>query len=264
MKQINGFYINSLPKAPSNRKYTDFDLAKMNAKVFNKKNIHDINVISQLRMWFDDLKQPTEAQVRRAMILLIDEDYALKSGGESASDKIYSSSLKWMQAHPTSGLDYEPVIIKKWSTNFEDVLITFKEIEELWNLTITPKEKEETDIDNIIGCLGMLVGNCRVNKHDMKGRETDWILTYLQRYNEKDILKQLDIIHDRRKADCDNFISTGNGILGNDLNTVCPIKTQNHIDDMQNNILSCETVRTLLTSKGTSCYATVVPRKVKK
>ncbi len=246
MKQINDFYINGLPKSSTGRNYTDFELAQMNAKVFQKKNINDIAVISQLRMWFDDLKQPTEAQVRRAMILIIDEDYAIKSGGESASDNIYSSSLKWMQAHPVSGLDYEPVIIKKWSTNFNDVLITFKEIEELWNLTITPEEKEEENIDTIIGCLGMLVGNCRVNKHDMKGRETDWILTYLDKFDKKKILKQLEIIRNRRKDECDTFISTKNGILGDDFETVCPIKTQKHIDDMQNNILSCETVKILI------------------
>src|SRR5690606_14889254 len=128
--------------------------------------IHDISVISQLRMWYGDLKQPTEAQVRRALILVIDEDYALKSGGESASDNIFSSSLKWMQANPKSGLDYEPVLIKKWSRNFKDVLITFEEIVELWNLTITSKEKKEQDEDNILGALGMLIHNCRINNHN--------------------------------------------------------------------------------------------------
>jgi len=246
MKQINGFYINSIPKAPTGRNYTDYELAIMDTKVFNKRKIHDIGVISQLRMWYDDLKQPTESQVRRAMILIIDEDYAIKSGGESASDRIYSSSLKWMQAHPISGLDYEPVLIKKWSTNFNDVLITFKEIEELWNLTITPEEKEEENEDSIIGCLGMLIGNYRVNKHNMEGRKTDWILTYLDRFDKNKTIKQLDIIYNRRKEEYDTFISTKNGILGDDLNNVCPIKTQKHIEDLQNNILSCETIRILL------------------
>ena len=143
-------------------------------------------------------------------------------------------------------MDYEPVIIKKWSTNFEDVLITFKDIEELWNQTITPEEKNEEETDNIIGALGMLMHNYRTNNHTNKNHRTDWIIPYLKKFDTKRVLKELDIIYNKRKKECEEYISSGNGILGDDFKTICPIKTEKYISDMKKNIEVCETIKLII------------------
>ncbi len=245
----NKCFINTLPKNKLGKNYNDFELANMKAKVFLKKNIYGIDVLPQLRHWFSDLKQPSEKQVRNAMLLIIDEDYAIKCGGESNSDNMFSSSLKWMQAHPKTGLDTEPVIYKKWSTNFKDVLITFEEIEELWNSTITQQEKDEEAEDSVLACIKKLHRNYRMNKHSNQsdGFNTESTLSYLERpENKKYILKCFDILYDYRKKEYDWFIETNNGILGDDLNTVCPIKTKKYIDDMKKDIEIYDLVKTLI------------------
>lgn len=121
---------------------SDFQLAKLKVKFYNHKYTQgDSSVVAQVRSFFDGIKQPTEALVRRAMVLVIDEDYALKSGGESASDRIYSSSLKIMIADPQTGFDKDVVLLKKYSTVFEEVLITPEEISDLFEACLTSTEK---------------------------------------------------------------------------------------------------------------------------
>lgn len=132
--------------------------------LFFRKNITDpLALEAQLRSWFKTLRQPTIAQVREAMLLVIDEDYTLKMGGGSLSDQLYSSSLKWPQVHPGTGEDYEPVLIKKFSTNFTDVLITLEEITALIRQTLTSEEKKQAQQQNIQAVLTSLHRGYRYN-----------------------------------------------------------------------------------------------------
>jgi hypothetical protein len=83
-------------------------------------------------------------------------DYAIKAGGESASDSMFSSSLKVMIAHPKTGLDTDVVILKKYSKNIEDVYITEKEVRALFNLCKTPVEQKLINESTMMGCIDML------------------------------------------------------------------------------------------------------------
>lgn len=123
----------------------EYEFAKRNINFFNAKHFHNgDDIIAQTRSWLDDKKQPTEGQVRQALIWSYDSygDYKIKSGGGSQADNIFISSLKTEIAHPKTGYDTEVVILKKYSTSFNDVLITVKEIEALLNLSATPRQKE--------------------------------------------------------------------------------------------------------------------------
>src|SRR5271154_3211413 len=73
----------------------EYEFAKRKVNFVNSKYFdEDTDVAAQMRSWFDG-KQPTESQVRNAMIWSYDQfgDYKIKSGGGSASDHVYSSSL---------------------------------------------------------------------------------------------------------------------------------------------------------------------------
>lgn len=108
-----------------------------------------------------NVKQPSESQVRNAMIYAIGypgekPDYMLKAGGESQSDHMYSSSLSVMIAHPKTGLDTDVLILKKYSKKFEDILITEEEVRALFKLCQTPAETELIRKDNIVGLMSLL------------------------------------------------------------------------------------------------------------
>lgn len=101
--------------------------------VFLKNFENDPDALDIAATEMEDTKQPTEAQVRRAMILKIGYEgfwYALKAGGESASDNLYSSSLS-MDMEGPGGEDVEKVIIKKYNSDFNKILITEDEIREI-------------------------------------------------------------------------------------------------------------------------------------
>lgn len=128
-----------------------------NHKNFQNDPIYLSDAVSILR----DLKQPSELTVRRAMIWGVgyggDLDYKIKSGGESNSDSLYSSSLTIDIAHPKTFLDTKVVIMKKYSKNFEDVLITEKEIQDLYKICETPKEKELNKIFQMESGISFLI-----------------------------------------------------------------------------------------------------------
>lgn len=195
MKKIiyneNIYHINKLPE--SNHKKNDFILSQEKTFLFFKKNVHDIEIISQIRSFFSNLRQPSETDVRQAMLLIIDEDYALKSGGESMSDHIFSSSFKWLQADPKTGLDIEPILIKKYSKNFKDVLITLEEIEFLIENTLTEPEKEQKRKSDIESMVGFLVHSIKTGKYnsDIKKR-----LTFTNEVKNKVLSKIKDLNFD--------------------------------------------------------------------
>lgn len=140
------YYVDGFPadlkKKLGVRWKSEWELAKLNVRFYNHKYTEgDSDVLAQLRSLYDGIRQPNENQVRRAMILLINEDYGLKSGGESASDSIFSSSLAIWIADPQTGEDKRVTLVKKYSTKFEEVLITMEEIEQLFELCLTPKER---------------------------------------------------------------------------------------------------------------------------
>lgn len=150
----------------------EYELAKINAKFYNHKHTQgDNDIVAQVRGFFDGIIQPTERRVRNAMILTIDEDYAIKSGGESASDAIYSSSLKIMIADPVTGLDKDVVLVKKYSTKFEEVLITPNEISELFEVCLSSKEKVGVLKDEAFSILNEVTRWKRGGKSNFKDGE---------------------------------------------------------------------------------------------
>lgn len=109
----------------------------------------------------ENVKQPTAQQVRQAMIWgrgYAGEglDYLIKAGGESASDSMFSSCLKVMIAHPKTGLDTDVVVLKKYSTNIEDVYITEAEVRALYKMCQTPEETKKVNQTKVEGAVGML------------------------------------------------------------------------------------------------------------
>jgi len=116
--------------------------------IYNHKNFQEDPIyLSDAVSILTDLIQPSESKVRSAMIWSIgygegDMSYSIKSGGDNNSESHFSSSLSIEIAHPTTGEDTRVVIMKKYSKNFNDVLITEKEIRDLYKLCSTPKEKE--------------------------------------------------------------------------------------------------------------------------
>ena len=141
------YYVDGFPsdlKKELGGRYNDnWELAKRKVNFYNHKYTNgEADTVAQLRDLYKDIKQPTKQHVREAMILIINEDYALKSGGESASDSMYSSSLCIWIADPKTFEDKKVVLIKKYSTKFEDILITMPEIEVLFEGSLTSQEKE--------------------------------------------------------------------------------------------------------------------------
>lgn len=120
-----------------NKGLSSYEFAKRKINIVNSKYFtEDSDVAAETRSWFDN-KQPSENQVRNAMIWSYDQygDYSIKSGGESNADNIYTSHFRTTIANPTTGEDQDVVILKKFSTDFKDVLITIEEIQELQDLT---------------------------------------------------------------------------------------------------------------------------------
>lgn len=137
----------------------EYALAKLGVNFVNAKYFtEDNDVAPQMRSWFDDKKQPTEAQVKNAMIWSYDSygDYQIKAGGGSKSDNIFVSHLRSTIADPVTGNDKDVVILKKYSNNFKDVLITIKEVEALQKLTESSKVRESRRKDNYRGAIGFL------------------------------------------------------------------------------------------------------------
>jgi hypothetical protein len=195
----NTYHIDKLPvaegktKSSTRLKKDDYMLANEKTFIFFKKNIHDFEIANEMRDFFHRIKQPSESKVREAMIIIIDEDYAIKSGGDSKSDHIYSSSFKWMQASPTTGEDIEPVLLKKFSKNFEDVLITLEEIEFLILNSLTEKEKiqkAKNDVESMITFLARTIQRGKYNESFFTTKTKPYTIEFKERVLSK--IKNLD------------------------------------------------------------------------
>ena len=73
-----------------------------------------------------------------------------------------------MQASPINGEDIEPVILKKYSKKFEDVLITLDEIEYLILNSLTEKEKIQKVKNDIESNIGFLVDAIKRGKYKLR------------------------------------------------------------------------------------------------
>lgn len=128
------------------------------------------DAVSALR----DIVQPTKHKVKNAMIWQTGYEgnmYSIKSGGETKSDNMYSSSLTTEIAHPKTGLDTKIVLITKFSKKFEDVLITEKEIRDLYEMCMTPKQKKDKKNQTMLGATKMIIDIFEGHKVNISGRE---------------------------------------------------------------------------------------------
>lgn len=130
-------------------------LCKSKVTVYHHKHMiqGEMNNMGVVNHFFHNLKQPTKSDVLRALILIINEDYALRQGGDNMSSSDFSSSFKITIADPKTGLDKDVVLIKKWSNVFSDILITAEEIRELFKSNLSAKEKAIVDHQNMISTL---------------------------------------------------------------------------------------------------------------
>lgn len=122
-----------------------------------------------------NIKQPTRNQVQHAMIWSIGYDnthyYSIKAGGESISDNLFTSCLMVTIAHPKTGLDTDVVILKKYSKNFEDVLITEKEVRSLYEKCKSPEETKKVNKTNVEGAIHLLLRSFRGLKINISGTD---------------------------------------------------------------------------------------------
>lgn len=144
-------------KAKPMRDLVESELCNQEVTIYNHKYMMQNGFSNEavINGFFSRIKQPTRKQVCDAMLLIIDEDYALKAGGESSSDNQYSSSFKILIADPKTGLDKEVVVIKKWSKTFENVLITAKEISRLFRANLSSAEKQVIRQDDMKTMIAM-------------------------------------------------------------------------------------------------------------
>lgn len=121
---------------------------------------------------FDTITQPTEKEVRHAMIKLlavntgdgISEKYYLKAGGGSKSDSIFSSSLSMITSDPKTGYDKWVTVMTKYSTVFSDVLITYEELVQVMTLSASKEQIERKQKDEALDEIGFLLRSYRTGK----------------------------------------------------------------------------------------------------
>jgi hypothetical protein len=136
----------------------DYVLAEKKVNIVYSKYFNEDNeVTATLRSWFDDKKQPTEKGVRSAMIWSYDSymDYQIKAGGGSKSDSEFSSMMRIAIAD-ANGNDKDVAILKKYSTDFKDVLITIKEIQALEEVLETKGAKDKKSKDKLFASIDFL------------------------------------------------------------------------------------------------------------
>lgn len=125
------YFVNNLPECV--QKKPEWFLAQNNINIVFAKYFSEFtHPGAEMRSWFDG-RQPSEAQVRRAMIWGYDQfgDYQIKSGGGAVSDNIFISQFKMTIADARTGYDRDVIVLKKYSNNFADVLITPAELDAL-------------------------------------------------------------------------------------------------------------------------------------
>lgn len=163
-------------KQPSEE--VDYFLAKRKHFIFNPKHVKDFDDLGWI-LGFFDFQQPTEAKVRQAMIWSIDDacpgdwaynKYMIKSGGGSKSDSCFSSCLSVLTASETTGLDVWSVLIKKYSTRFDDVLITKEEISQLFEMCSSESQRNERDRQYAFDILKFLLSSSLCGKFYFSSR----------------------------------------------------------------------------------------------
>lgn len=140
-----------------------------NHKNFQNEPMYLSDAVSVL----ENIKQPSKKEVKGAMIWGFgfgnDMDYAIKANGESKSDNMYESELKVTIPHPKSGIDTDVVILKKYSSDFEDVLITEKEVRCLYEKCKTNEENNKLNKAKIDGGCFLLLRSFRGHKIKING-----------------------------------------------------------------------------------------------
>lgn len=120
---------------------------------------------------FNAITQPSENEVRKALIKTlaintgdgVSEKYMLKAGGGTASDSIYISSFSMLTSDAKTGYDKWVVVMKKYSTDFSDVLITYKELYSLLELCADPIHIEARDYEFCVDYLKHITRATREN-----------------------------------------------------------------------------------------------------
>ena len=187
----------------------EWEMGKRKVNIVNSKYFtEDSDVAAESRSWFNDKQQPTEKQVRNAMIWGYDSygDYQIKSGGGSRSDNIFSSHFRTTIADPKTGNDKDVVVIKKYSTKFEDVLIYIDEIQELQDLTETQEVRTVRRKDNLRCIISVLIrhesGYTKVGKEKIEQKWIDNLYTELkEEYKKEEVIEYLDSIEKNIKED---------------------------------------------------------------
>lgn len=153
------YYINGMPDEMKEeyQKYRgngEYYLCLNKINFFNSKHIQE-DITGYL---WDMLPktQPSEKTVKKALLWSYGDNYKIKAGGESMSDELFSSSFL-ITIMDEDYLDKDVVLIKKHSTNFKDVLITEKEIKELYYATENDTLKKERRKNNLYGYISVLM-----------------------------------------------------------------------------------------------------------
>ena len=210
------FYIDELPKDIKNgtRERREYELVSKGVNLFFLKNIigakgsgvvADTSSLDVLATDLESIKQPTEADVRRAMILKIGYEgnlfYSLKAGGESASDNQYSSSVT-VDMEGTNGEDTEKVVIKNYNSDFKKVLITGAEVREIKRIILKIKRTKLMREDEVQGLIDFLIKSERSGKVDMSDGGTE---AYTKEFRERIIKMILDLGDEKLISHCINY-----------------------------------------------------------
>ena len=212
------FYIDEVPKdIKGTRERRESELVSKGVNLFFLKNIigakgtgvvADTSALDVLATDLEDIKQPTEADVRRAMILKIgyegDLFYSLKAGGESNSDNQYSSSVTATFEGTKNGEDTDRVIIKKYNSDFKKVLITGAEVREIKRIILKIKRTKLMREDEVQGTIDFIASSERRGKVDISDGGTQ---PYTEEFRKAMIEKILDLAGDDVKliAHCINY-----------------------------------------------------------
>ena len=167
--EYNGAKYHINPKDIKAGGWNDYYNAKDKINIFYKNKVN-YDCYSVMKGDIYDLlkKQPTQKQVDRALIWGTGYDgensiYSIKSGGEAAGE-YYQSVLRY----DYNGGMYDAVVNKpimvKYSTNFEDVLITHKEFCDIYELLASKKEKNNLKEDSIYAAISYYYRNAKTDE----------------------------------------------------------------------------------------------------
>ena len=254
------YFLDNVSKALGEQlKHNPIQIYTQKVNLFYRKNLHQpLDVLSEMRDWFCRLKQPSRSQVKAALIYTIDEDYTIKAGGGAISDNLFSSSLKWLQAHPVTGEDCEPVLIKKHSACFDDVLITWADIDYLINNTLTPHQQQSKEVEYVEGVVLMLhrgyhsgrintqpTGKHQIIQEDFTQGRADQLVRLINTPARLLIASQQITRHQQNGENfLRPFLAAETGILSNrDFKKIDPIATARFIADYRKKIKAWDTVR---------------------